>query len=155
MAVQPSTNGETSYGTARRRILEDDDEEDQPLSARLTNGHNGHHAGEVDVKPGPSGLSASEVSSNGKAGAKRRIASDDDESEEASDESEEEEDEDEEEDEGEEEAEEEEQEDDELEEENSRSSRKGKALKKPEPLATIAEPADDDDYQSEDEIPIR
>ena len=71
--------GETSYGSARRRSLEDD-EEDQPLCSRLTNGKNGHQTEEADINPGPSGLS--ESSANGKASKTRRIASHDDESEE-------------------------------------------------------------------------
>ncbi|XP_057373055.1 bromodomain and WD repeat-containing protein 3-like [Daphnia carinata] len=91
IVVQPSSSTITTdagVGSARRRILE----EDEPGASNhtvLPNGNSLHTSEDIDVKPGPSGLSASALAPTtnglGKRGPKRRIVSDDDYEEEEDD----------------------------------------------------------------------
>lgn len=83
MAVQPSTSSQSAdpvVGAARRRILEDDAPGSSSQSA-VPNGSPVDVGEEIEVKPGPSGLSSSTqlpaTNGVGTRGKKRRIVSED------------------------------------------------------------------------------
>lgn len=165
MSVQAGTSSQSTdqgVGAARRRILE---EEEPRASAHpvVPNGDSTDVVDDIDVKPGPSGLSYSAqlpaVNGSGKGGKKRRIVSEDEEEDDDDDE---------------EDGDENEDEDDDYQEvtpkkegESDESTRlpdgpksqddstKGKALKKRDAAVAVKTGSLLEDSSSEDEKPIR